>query len=142
MFISRSPYDRYTPAQQELRAIAFSISSEKVPGARYVDGWHPHDPRPTGFVADRPAAYIPVDLAADLDAAAEREKDPDAGWISVPSQRTLKRRERCAARRKERDATSTWLGRSDEPGTSLVETYNLRSDWVSRKDGSHELVTR
>ena len=141
MFTSRSPYDRYTPAQQELRAIAFSISSEKVPGARFVDGWHPHDPRPTGFATDRPA-YIPVDLAADLDAAAEREKDPDAGWISVPSQRVLKRRERAANRRKARDATSSWLGRSEEPGTSLVETYALRADWVLRKDGSHELVIR
>ena len=130
-------HNRYTPAQQELRAIAFSISSEKVTGARYVDGWHPHDPRPTGFTSDRPS-YLTVDVIADLDAAA----DPDAGWISVPAPRTLKRRERAASRRKARDATSTWLGRGEEQGTSLVESYALRSDWVLRKDGSHDLMIR
>jgi hypothetical protein len=138
---SRSPYDRYTPAQQELRAIAFSISSEKVPGANYVDGWHLHDPRPTGFASDRPS-YLTVDVIANLEAAAEQARDPDAGWISVPALRTLKRRERAASNRKARDATSTWLGRGEEQGTSLVDNYSLRADWVARKDGSHELVIR
>ena len=108
----------YTPAQQELRAIAFSVSSEKVPGALYVDGWHLHDPRPTGFPLTNDG-YLPLDIIADLDAAT-------AGWTSVPSHRIVKRRERHAAHRKERDATSAWLGRGDEQGSSLVESYSRR----------------
>jgi hypothetical protein len=142
--LSNNPYDQFSPAQQELRALAFAISSEKVPGARYVDGWEATDPRPTGF-AQAHAGYLTVDTLANLQAAAEQAEDPEAGWISVPSQRVTKRRERAAGRRKERDATSAWLGRGEEgaaSGTSLVESFNRRADWVSRKDGSHELVIR
>jgi hypothetical protein len=142
--LSNNPYDQFSPAQQELRALAFAISSEKVPGARYVSGWDVTDPRPTDF-APAHAGYLTVDTLANLQAAAEQAEDPEAGWISVPSQRIIKRRERAAGRRKERDATSTWLGRGEEdvaPGTSLVESYNRRAEWVSRKDGSHELVLR
>jgi hypothetical protein len=177
MFTRLSPYERYTPAQQELRAIAFSISSEKVPGASYVSGWHPHDPRPSGFaprrsdyltvdvIADLKAAsyvsgwypddprpsgfaprrsdYLTVDVIADLKAATKHRWDPDASWTSVPSQRTLKRRERAANRRKTRDATSAWLGRGEESGSSLlVDAFSRRADWVLRKDGSSELVIR
>jgi len=133
--------NHYTPAQQELRAIAFSVSSENVPGARYVDGWHQHDPRPTGFPQTNDG-YLPLDVIADLDSAAEKKRNPDGCWKSVPSPRIVKRRERHAAHRKERDATFSWLGRTEEPGVSLAETYSRRSDWVLRKDGSHELLTR
>jgi hypothetical protein len=138
---SNNPYEQFSPAQQELRTIAFAISSEKVAGARYVDGWDVTDPRPTGF-ASAHAGYLTVDTLANLQAAAEQAEDPEAGWISVPSQRVTRRRERAAGHRKERDVTSTWLGRGDEPGASLVEIYNRRTDWVPRKDGSHELVIR
>ena len=130
---SRNPYDQYSLAEQERRDIAFAISSEKVVGARYVDGWDVTDPRPTGFAV--PSGYLTVDTIAAA-------SDPDGGWTSVPSQRLVKKRERRTAHRRERDVTSTWLGRGDEPGASLVEIYNRRTDWVPRKDGSHELVIR
>lgn len=142
MFVSRSRYERYTPAQQELRAIAFSISSDKVIGANYVAGWQHTDPRPTGFAPLSHENYMPVDQRASLTVP----DDEDAGWISVPSQRILKRRERAAARRKEREATGGWLGGrgEDVPGaSSLIDpSVPLRADWMLRKDGSHELVIR
>ncbi len=144
MSTHRSPYDRYTLAQQELRDINFSISSEKVPGAHYVDGWHQNDSLTTGFPLTN-SGYLPLDVIADLAAAVEQASGSDGGWTAFPSRRILKHRARRTAHRKSRDATSAWLGRAEEggaPGTSLVESYNLRSDWVIRKDGSHELVTR
>jgi hypothetical protein len=138
---SSNPYGRYTLAQQELRDIAFASSSENVVGAKFVENWHPHAPRATGFGTARRVGYLPIDI---IESSVSYEND-EAGWSSVPSQRVVQRRERAATRRKNREANSGWMGRDESvptAGTSLVESSPRRSDWVLRKDGSHDLVTR
>jgi hypothetical protein len=137
-----STHNRYTPAQQELRDIAFAASSSAVVGARYVDGWSPLDSRAT--IAQR-EFYLPVSTIASM--AAARLENDDAGWVSVPSARNIKRRERAAQRRKMREAESgSWLGRSEEgiapsAGKALDDNRVSHTDWVLRKDGSHDLVS-
>jgi hypothetical protein len=140
-----SAYNRYTPAQQELRDIAFANSSASIVGAKYVDGW-----TPCSFSDAGHGVYLPTNTIASL-AAARYENNPDAGWITVPSERIIKRRERAVQRRKMREAdVSAWLGRSDlaateapgaAAGTALVNPRSFQSDWVLRKDGSHDLVS-
>jgi hypothetical protein len=139
-----SAHNRYTPAQQELRDIAFAASSSSIVGARYVDGWSPLDSRPGTAIAQR-EFYLPVNTIASM-AAAHLEND-DAGWVSVPSARNIRRRERAAQRRKMREAESgSWLGRSEEgivpfAGKAINDNRVSHTDWVLRKDGSHDLVS-
>ena len=144
-----SAYNKYTPAQQELRDIAFANSSASIVGAKFVDGWTQLTPRPATFSDAGHGVYLPTNTIASL-AAARYENNPDAGWVTVPSERVMKRRERAAQRRKMREAdASAWLGRSDlaaeapvaAAGSALVNPRSFQSDWVLRKDGSHDLVS-
>lgn len=132
---------RYSPAQEELRAIAFAASSESVPGAKFIAGWDVHTPRASGF--GRRASYLPANLVASPAPYA----DDEAGWISVPSQRTMKRRERRAANHKMRESASAWLGRADgaemPAGTALASSDGTpRAFWIPQRDGSQKLEVR
>jgi hypothetical protein len=132
---------RFSPAQEELRAIAFAASSESIPGAKFLTGWDIHAPRASGF--GRRTSY----LTADRTSSPAPYADDNAGWVSVPSQRIVKRRERRSANHKARESASAWLGRTDGAevpvGTALVSTGGApRAFWVPKKDGSHALEVR
>ncbi len=70
-------------------------------GAHFVEETASHSSLP-GILPGRRATYLTVDLASTPQYAHD-----EAGWISVPSARIMKRRARRAARRQERKG---WLG--------------------------------
>lgn len=85
-------------SSDDLRALRAAESSKRVVGAV----WNDDVPTPGLFGPD-PVDWVPFEVYRQS-LISYNYDDPEAGWESVPSDRTLKRRRQAAQRRRRRDA--------------------------------------